>query len=81
MYVTFKPLPTITAHFQIEILSQMKYQSACQKNTETSHASSSRSRMLKKKRKLGKVFSLACFLGSSNIAITIRCCNFESVLL
>ena len=32
-------------------------------------------------RKLGKVSSLVCTLGNSNIAITIRHCKFESVLV
>ena len=44
-----------------------------------SHASSSRSGMLT--RKLGEVFSLVCTLDNSNIAITIRYCNFESALM
>ena len=68
-----------TVHFQIEILPQMEYQSVCQKNTETNHASSPRSGMLN--RKLGKIFSLMCTLGNSNIAITIHHCNFKSALV
>ena len=65
-------------HFLIEILSQIKYQWACQKNTETSHACSPRSGMLN--HKLRKI-SPVCTLGNSYIAITIRHCNFESALV
>ena len=57
----------------------MKKQSACQKNTEMSHASSPRSGMLN--HKLGEVSSLLWTLGNSNIAITIRHCNIESALV
>ena len=57
-----------TIEILIEILSQMKQQSACQKNTETSYASSTHSGMIKGK--LGKVFSLMCTLSNSNVGIT-----------
>ena len=64
-------------HFLIEILSQIKYQWACEKNTETSHpACSPRSGMLNC---ILRKISLVCTLGNSNI--TIRHCNFKCALM